>query len=222
MDLSLKPQQRPEQRMHTVTIEEILRLGDQANKDRPALENYFSPSKRAQFEKDFIHYLNTSLLEMKHGHLDMDLYLVFVLSFQFITPLLEIPAEKELKLFYRLLEQKYDVEKLDVNLHFTADDYHKGMVGEEKALSSFREELDESYSGRREVKETVQKRLKQDGIEAIMKWQQEKGLPELAEAFGRCVVLPSFFSFKDKKLLDFYRRSTEGITYEVAVPELTS
>ena len=222
MDLSLRPQQRPGHRMHTVTIEEILRLGEDSGRDRPALENYFSPTKKEQFIKDFLHYLNTSLLEMKHGNMDMDLYLVFVLSFQFITPLLEIHAEKEFGLFCRLLEQKYDIKDPDINLHFTADEYNRDTMGEEEALSSFRDELDESYSGRREVKEPVQKRLKQDGVNAIMKWQQKKGLPELAEAFGRCVVLPSFFSFKDKKLLDFYRRSTEGITYEVAVPEINS
>jgi len=206
--------------MHTVTIDQILSLGDRTSKDRPALENYFSPPKRAQFEKDFIHYLNTSLLEVKHGNLDMDLYLVFILSFQFITPLLEIQAEKETGLFYRLLEQKYNVNEPDINLHFTADEYDRGMIGEKEALETFREELDDSYSGYREVKETVQKRLKQDGIRAIMKWQQQKNLPELAEAFGRSVVIPSFFSFRDKKLLEFYNRTTEGIKYEVAVPEI--
>lgn len=298
MDLSLRPQQRPEQRMHTVTIEEIVSLGNRWDDSRPPLENYFSPSRREQFEKDYIHYLNTLLLDMKHGNLDLDLYLVFVLTFQFIAPLLGIHAERELGQFYRILEQRYDVEEPDINLHFSTDRYvappstipspreeddedpdtqagefsaeeyqgehtdaareqeegatlddgenipgddgkhaqgneaddrsgeatgagpGKETIGEEEALSAFRHELDATWKGRREVKASVQNRLKQDGIRAIMKWQQEKDFPELAEAFGRSVVIPSFFSFRDRKLLDFYRRTTEGITYEVAVPEM--
>jgi hypothetical protein len=254
MDLSLRPQQRPEQRLHTVTIDEIVSLGSRWDDARPPLENYFSPSRREQFEKDYIHYLNTLLLEMKHGNLDLDLYLVFVLTFQFIAPLLGIPAERELVQFCKILEEKYDVEEPDINLHFSTDEYvappktlvhdareaspgaagekeaipgapveedrTQGMIGEKEALNAFEQELDETFEGRREVKESVQKRLKQDGIGAIMKWQKEKDFPELAEAFGRSVVIPSFFSFRDRKLLGFYRSTTEGITYEVAVPEI--
>jgi hypothetical protein len=52
-----------------------------------------------------------------------------------------------------------------------------------------------------------------------MKWQELKGVTELAEAFGRCVVIPVLFSFTDKKMLGFYRQTTEGIQYEVEVPE---
>jgi cytochrome P450 len=220
MDLSLRPQQRPEHRMHTVTIEEIVSLGDRWDDRRPALEQYFSPTRRTQFEKDYIHYLNTLLLEVKHGNLDLDLYLVFVLTFQFIAPLLGIPVEKELGLFYKILEQRYDVDEMDINLHFSTYEGSNKMIGEEEALSAFRQELDATWEGRREVKERVQKRLKQDGIRAIMRWQQEKDFPELAEAFGRSVVIPSFFSFRDRKLLGFYQSTTEGITYEVAVPEM--
>jgi len=134
-----------------------------------------------------------------------------------------------LVLFYRILEEKYEVDDLDINLHFRMGEDEsesleiskskKGVVKEDEALSSFRQELENSYEGRREVKETVQKRLKQDGMEAIMKWQQMKGIPELAEAFGRSIVIPSFFSFTDKKLLGFYRQNTAGISYEVAVPD---
>ena len=303
MDLSLRPQQRPEQRMHTVTIEEIVSLGDRRDERRPPLEHYFSPTRREQFEKDYIHYLNTLLLEIKHGNLDLERYLVFVLTFQFIAPLLGIPAERELGQFYKVLEQKYDVEELDINLHFSTDQYvappgilqsseadspgeeegdrtgsyngpqdddHTGetgegiatarqeqndkrvpgrekddqidsdggsemnnekdyandidpkMIREREALEAFRNELDATWEGRREVKSSVQKRLKQDGIQSIMKWQQEKDFPELAEAFGRSVVIPSFFSFRDRKLLAFYRNTTEGITYEVAVPDILS
>ena len=111
------------------------------------------------------------------------------------------------------------MNELDINLHFTTNELEEGMVAEEVALVSFRRELENSYDGRREVKESVQKRLKQDGIAAIMKWQQEKGIPELAEAFGRSIVIPSFFSFIDKKLVEFYRKTTRGISYEVAVPD---
>lgn len=205
--------------MHTVTIDEIVELGKHLDTPHPPLENYFSPTRKERFIKDYLHYLNSSLLDAKHGHLDLDMYLVFVFSFQFTAPLLKIPAEKELGIFYRILEHQYEVEDLDINLHFSMDDPGEGMLGEKDALAAFRQELENSYEGRREIKEPVQKRLKQDGIEAIMKWQQIKSITELAEAFGRSIVIPSFFSFTDKKLIDFYRRSTDGITYEVAIPE---
>jgi len=230
MALSLIPQQQPEHRMHTVTIDEIISLAEMVDGRQPPLENYFSPTRKAHFVKDYIHYLNSSLLEAKNKKLDQNLYLVFVLSFQFIAPLLEIPTERELVLFYRILENRYEVEDLDINLHFSMGDREpmdpeaasseKVIVGEEDALASFRDELENSYQGRRDVKEIVQKRLKHDGIESIKKWQQSKGLPELAEAFGRSIVIPSFFSFTDKKLVKFYRQSTLGISYEVDVPEL--
>src|SRR6056297_3633167 len=216
MALSMQPRQLPQQRMHTITIDEIIALGEmQPDVGKPQLENYFSPAKREQFEKDYIHYLNSSLLNAKHGELDMDLYLVFVLSFQFIAPLLDIPVEEELKQFLKVLKKRYGMENPDINLHFTSDDYDEGMLGEEEALESFREELDESYEGRRDVKESVQKRLKKDAIDSIMEWQQKKELTELAEAFGRSIVIPAFFDFSDKKLVGFYRKATEGINYEV-------
>ncbi len=221
MALSMRPSQSPQQRMHTITIDEIIALGEvQPDVGKPQLEHYFSPAKREQFEKDYIHYLNSSLLNAKHGELDMDLYLVFVLSFQFIAPLLDISVEDELEQFLKILQKRYGMNDPDINLHFTTDDYDEGMIGEEKALESFREELDESYEGRREVKESVQKRLKKDAIDSIMEWQQKKELTELAEAFGRSIVIPAFFDFTDKKLVGFYRRATEGISYEVAVPEV--
>lgn len=219
MAMSLVPRMIPEQRMHTVTIEEILALGEQIESIQPPLEHYFSPTRKEMFIKDYLHYLNTSLLEVKHGHLDLDLYLVFVLSFQFTSPLLEIPVKKELDHFHHILEHHYDVDDLDINLHFTNDEPEEGMVAEEDALLSFRRELENSYEGKREVRESVQKRLKQDGIEAIMKWLHAKGIPELAEAFGRSIVIPSFFSFVDQKLVEFYRKTTGDIRYEVAVPE---
>jgi hypothetical protein len=78
------------------------------------------------FIKDYLHYLNTSLLEAKHGRLDLDLYLVFVLSFQFTSPLLEIPVKKELDHFYHILEHHYGVNELDINLHFTIDEPEEG------------------------------------------------------------------------------------------------
>jgi len=219
MAMSLVPELVPEQRMHTVSIEEILTLGERIEKNQPPLEYYFSPSRRDMFVKDYLHYLNSSLLDAKHGHLDLDLYLVLVLSFQFTSPLLEIGVEKEMDKFVHILERHYNVNELDINLHFTTDELEEGMVSEEAALLSFSRELEYSYDGRREVKETVQKRLKQDGISAIMKWQQEKSIPELAEAFGRSIVIPSFFSFIDKKLVEFYRQTSRGIRYEVAVPD---
>jgi len=219
LELSMTPQQRPEQRMRIVTINEIISIGSHFQKEQPPLENYFSPTKKEQFIKDYLHYLNTELLEAKHGKLDVDMFLMFVLSFQFTAPLLKIPAEKEFGLFFRILQKNYNIEEPDLNLYFTTDDFDEGMVGEEEALLSYKQELKESYEGFREVKESVQARLKTDGVEAIMIWQQIKDMPSLAEAFGRSIVIPSFFAFTDKKLVGFYKRATEGISYEVAVPK---
>jgi hypothetical protein len=219
MTISLIPQQRPEQGMKTVTIEEILSLGRKFAITQPPLEHYFSPGRKEQFIKEYIHYLNSSLLEAKHGQMDLDLYLMFVISFQFIAPLLGISAEKEMVLFYRIVQENYQVAEPDINLHFTINTIEEGMAGEDEALSSFRHELEHSYTGRREVKESVQGRLKQDGIESINNWQKEKDLPSLAEAFGRSIVIPSFFSSLDKRLVKFYQDSTAGITYEVAIPD---
>ena len=219
MRFSIQPEPRPEQRIQTVTIDEILTLCENETDHKPALEHYFSPPKKEVFIKEFLHYLNSGLLEAKHGNMDRNQYLVFVLSFQFTAPLLEIPAEKELGLFFRILQKTYNVEEIDLNLHFCLEDLDEKMMGEKEVLESFRDELEESYQGSREVKESVQKRLKQDAIGSIMFWQQNETLPELAEAFGRSIVIPSFFSFSDKKLVNFYKSTTVGITYQVSVPE---
>ena len=218
MRFSLQPEPRPEHRLRSVTIDEILSLSSQEEEHRPPLEHYFSPTKKEAFIKDFLHYLNTGLLEAKHGELNSDKYLVFILSFQFTAPLLEISAEKELGIFYKILQKNYQVEEIDLNLHFSMESRKIGMVSEQEAINSFRDELEDAYKGIREVKESVQKRLKNDANEAIMQWQKEQNITALAEAFGRSVVIPSFFSFLDKKTLKFYRATTQGITYRVAVP----
>ncbi len=219
MRLSLQPEPRPEHRLRAVTIDEIVSLCSHEEEHRPPLEHYFSPSKKEAFIKDFLHYLNTGLLEAKHGELNSDKYLVFILSFQFTAPLLEISAEKELGIFYKILQKNYKVEEIDLNLHFSMESRKSGMVSEQEAINAFRDELEDAYNGIREVKESVQKRLKHDATEAIMQWQREQNITSLAEAFGRSVVIPSFFSFVDKKTLRFYRGTTQGITYRVAVPE---
>lgn len=219
MRFSLQPEPRPEHRIRTVSIDEVLSLGEKLPGDRPQLEHYFSPTKKEAFIKDYLHYLNSGLLDVKHGNLDIDLYLVFILSFQFTAPLLEIPAEKELGLFFRTLQKTYKIEEIDLNLNFSIDSYKSGMVSEQEAINAFRDELEDSYHGIREVKESVHKRLKKDAIEAIMRWQRDQSIPALAEAFGRSIVIPSFFSFMDKKMIRFYRGTTHGISYKVAVPE---
>jgi hypothetical protein len=219
MRFSIQPEQRPEQRLRTVSIDDVVLACENNPGTRPPLEHYFSPDRKESFIKKFLHYLNTGLLEAKHGQLDEDQYLAFVLSFQFTAPLLDIPAEKELGLFYRILQKNYGVEELDLNLHFSTDEYEGRMVGEKEALEAFRQELEEHYEGVREVKESVQQRLKKDAISSIIEWQRENNIPLLAEAFGRSIVIPSFFSFKDKKLIQFYRENTQGIMYRVAVPE---
>lgn len=219
MRFSIRPEPSPEQRIRSVTIDEILSVSSKLPGDRPRLEHYFSPTRKEAFVKGYLHFLNTALLEAKHGELDIDLYLVFVLSFQFIAPLLEIPAEKELGLFFRLLQDTYGIEEIDLNLKFGTDAHKAGGVSEQEAINAFRDELEDKYNGVREVKESVQKRLKKDAIEAIMKWQRTKTIPALAEAFGRSIVIPSFFSFMDKRMINFYRGTTHGITYRVAIPE---
>lgn len=218
MRFSIQPEPRPEQQLRTVSFDEILAVLEGDPGEKPALEHYFSPSKKDDFIKDFLHYLNSSLLDARHGQMDSDRYLLMVMLFQFTSPLLEIPTEKELGLFYRILQKTYKVTEIDLNLHFSLDRFEEGMVGEAEALEAFRNELGTSYDASREVKEVVQKRLKRDAIEAIMKWQKNSEIPALAESFGRSVVLPSFFSFQDKKLISFYRNSTNGIQYKVAVP----
>lgn len=219
MRFSLQPEPRPEQRMRTLSLDELLSICEHDPGEKPQLEHYFSPTKKEQFIKDFLHFLNTGLLDAKHGKLDLDKYLAFILSFQFTAPLLEIPSEKELGIFYRILEKNYQVEDLDLNLHFSRESRESGMVSEQEALNAFRDELEDAYNGLREVKEGVQKKLKQDAIESIMLWQKDKSNAALAEAFGRSIVIPSFFSFTDKKTMKFYRAATHGITYRVAVPE---
>ena len=219
MRFSIQPEQRPEQRMQTVSIDEVVQACENAPGGKPPLEHYFSPTKKASFIKKFLHYLNTGLLEAKHGELDAEQYLAFVLSFQFTAPLLEIPAEKELGLFFRILQNTYGVKELDLNLHFGTEDHESDMVGEKEALEALRHELEDYFGESREVKESVRKRIKKDAVRSILDWQREKSIPTLAEAFGRSIVIPSFFSFRDNKLREFYRANTLGIMYQVAVPE---
>ena len=219
MRFSLQPEPRPEQILRTVSLDEIMGACENVPGKKPLLEHYFSPSKKQSFIKEFLHYLNTGLLEAKHGKLHRESYLAFILSFQFTAPLLEIPAEKELGLFYRILQKTYRVKEVDLNLHFSMEQYEGEMVGEKEALQAYRTELDEYFGDSMEVKERVRKRVKKDAIAAIMEWQREKSIPALAEAFGRTIVIPSFFSFSDRKLLHFYRQNTAGITYRVGVPD---
>jgi len=219
MRFSLQPEPRPEQNLRTITIDEIMTTCENFPGTKPPLEHYFSPTKKALFIKAFLHYLNSGLLEAKHGKLDREQYLAFVLSFQFTAPLLEIPAEKELGLFFRILQKTYQVEELDMNLHFCLDHYEGEMAGEKEALEAFRNELGEFYGDSLEVKESVQLRVKKDAIASILGWQRERSIPLLAEAFGRSIVIPSFFSFTNKRLVHFYRQCSEGITYRVAVPD---
>ena len=219
MRFSLQPEPRPEQRMQTVTLDEIMTACENIQGGKPALEYYFSPPKKQAFIKDFLHYLNTELLEAKHGNLYRESYLALILSFQFTSPLLEIPSEKELGLFFRILQKNYQVKEVDLNLHFSMEQYEGSMVGEKEAVQAYRRELDEHFGHTMEVKDQVQKRVKKDALASIMEWQREKSLPALAEAFGRTIVIPSFFSFSDRRLVEFYRTNTKGITYRVAVPD---
>ena len=218
--MNLEP--RPSFRMETLLLEEIMECLNYREDEKPPLENYFSPGKREQFEKDYRHYLNTCILDARHGMLDQDLYLVMVLSFQFIAPLLEIPVKKELELFLFILTERYDQELPVIIITFTPDAYQEGMMGEEEALKKFVDELNSSYDMRRAVKDSVQKRLKNDGIQAIMNWQHSKRLRDLAAAFGRSIIIPAFFEFTDKKLLGFYRNATSGIKYELALPDFST
>ena len=219
MRFSIQPEPRQEQNMRTVSIDDIVSACENDPGSKPTLEHYFSPTKKEAFIKDFLHYLNSGLLEAKHGNLDKEQYLAFILSFQFTAPLLEISTEKELGLFYRILQKTYKVEEVDLNLHFSMELYEGEMVGEKEALEAFRSEVGEYFGDSRELKKSVQLRVKKDAIASIMDWQREQSIPVLAEAFGRTIVIPSFFSFSDRRLQQFYRQNTEGITYRVAVPD---
>ena len=219
MRFSIQPEPRPEQRMRTLSIDEVQAICEYEAGVKPLLEHYFSPTKKGVFIKEFLHYLNTLLLEAKHGELNSDQYLVLVFSFQFTAPLLEIPAEKEFGLFYRILRKSYGVEEIDLNLHFGTGELREDLVGEKEALKSYRDELRESYEGTREIKESVEKRIKKDAIEAIMGWQEERSLTNLAKAFGRSVVIPAFFSCINRRLITFYKDTTGGVTYQVAIPD---
>jgi hypothetical protein len=219
MRFSIQPEPRPEQILRTVTIDEIMTVCEFDSGDKPPLDTYFSPTRRDEFIKEFLHYLNTRLLKARHGDLGREQYLALLLSFQFTAPLLEISAEKELGLFYRILQKTYRVEVVDLNLHFCMEQYEGELVGELEALEAFRSDLNNFYGDSLEVRESVQKRLKKDAIDSIMDWQREQELPALAEAFGRSIVIPSFFLFSDKRVVRFYRQTTEGITYRVAVPD---
>ena len=143
MRFSLQPEQRPEQKMRTVSIDEVMNVCENNPGIKPPLEHYFSPTKKESFIKKFLHYLNTGLLEAKHGNLDNEQYLAFVLSFQFTAPLLEIPAEKELGRFYRILQNTYGVEEVDLNLHFGTGEYEGTLVGEKEALEGHARALPE-------------------------------------------------------------------------------
>jgi len=218
MRFSLQPEPRPEFSMRTLSLDDIIAVCEREPGSRPALEHYFSPDRKAQFIKELRHYINSLLLEARHGNMDQDQYLVLVMIFQFICPLLEVSAEKELGLFFRILKKSYGVEEIDLNLHFSLDSYEGNMLEEKEIIASFREELESSYQGRREVKESVQTRLKRDAIETIMDWQRERSLPALAGAFGRSIVIPSFFAYSDKRLIRFYRAASMGISYRLALP----
>jgi len=218
MRFSIEPEQRPEQGMRTLPIEEIIALLEFHAGEKPQLEHYFSPTKKESFIKEFLHYINTLLLQAKNGSMDRDMYVVLLLTFQFTAPLLEISAEKEFGLFYRILEKNYDVEDVDMNIHFATGD-QESLLDEDQAVRHYREELKETYEGSREIKESVQKRVKKDAIGAIMAWQEERTLPKLAAAFGRTVVIPAFFSCTNRRLIEFYRETTGEITYRVGIPE---
>ncbi len=69
MRFSIQPEQRPEQRMRTVSIEEVVTACENTQRTRPPLEHYFSPTKKESFVKKFMHYLNTGLLDAKHGEM---------------------------------------------------------------------------------------------------------------------------------------------------------
>ena len=56
MRFSLQPEQRPEPRMRSLSIDEILSLAEKDPGTRPPLENYFSPTKKETFTKDYLHF----------------------------------------------------------------------------------------------------------------------------------------------------------------------
>ena len=65
MRFSIQPEPRPELRIRTVSIDEVLSLGEKIEGERPQLEHYFSPTKRDAFIKEFLHFLNSGLKGIK-------------------------------------------------------------------------------------------------------------------------------------------------------------
>ena len=167
MRFSIQPAPRQEGHLRTVSIDEIVAACESDYGAKPILEYYFSPTKKEYFIKEFLHYLNSGLLEAKHGNLNQDQYLAFVLSFQFTSPLLDISSEKELGLFFRILQKTYKVEEPDLNLHFSMENYEGAFLGEKEALEALKSELQDYYGDSLEVKESVKKRLRNDAIASI-------------------------------------------------------
>lgn len=219
MELSFSHEMLPEQRLQMVSIDDIISFGRRASPKHPSLDNYFSPTKKERFEHNYKHFLNSELLEAKHGNMDKNQYVMFVLSFQFTAPLLGIQTAKEFGKFYDTLQQTYAITEPDLSLLFSTDEQYEDRVSQEEVLAAYQDELDTSYTGVREVKSGVQKRLKKDGMNAIFDWQRDKETASLAVAFGRSIVIPSFFDYVDKRLVSFYERVTDGITYQVGIPE---
>jgi len=229
MDMSMRLTQT-----YDCTIDEIITLLDEPSKYTPllrkGLEDYFSPAKSGSIEKEFEKYLKHEMYMMKNNDFSRDNYIALTLSFQFTSPLLGLMKQDETgiyvqyKKFQKLLKEKYDLS--DPRMKFDIrEDVPESFLDEHDALDAYSDDLEENFGKDRNIKESVQDRLRQDGNNAVKLWQNkcksqdEASLAALSEAFGRCVVIPTFFSYKDKKLLNFYHESTKNIKYYIEIPE---
>lgn len=244
MNMSMIPSQRPEQRLEQrkLPIDVIVNLWNSDNTLHQqvvrSLEDYFSPEKAHKLNSAFANYLKGEIHNARRGFLNSNHYVSLVLSFQFTAPLLnlidyknengEITAARDE--FYTILKRKYDIIGQPYMM-FKRDNTFDSekIIDESEAMKIYGSDLNENFNGKRDVKDSVHMRLKKDGIDSVKLWLHERkkcisdftwgGALALSEAFGRSIVIPSFFLYKDAKLFDFYKKSADGITYYIAIPE---
>lgn len=200
-------------------IEDIISIADRFATEHPPLADYFSPTRTQRFMEDYREFLRTMTYRTRQAELGEEGYVAMALSLQFTAPLLGIEASGELRGFCEALSKTYGIREPDLSLRFLGDEPEEGAWDEFSALHAYASQLQDAYKAKRSASHAAQAKVKRDGIEAVMTYQRERTLGALAEAFGRSVVVPAFFEYKDKRLVGFYRSVTEGVRYSLCVPE---
>jgi hypothetical protein len=226
------------------TLDEIVGLWRGVTDKHPelvkGLEDYFGHDRSERLSAAFTNYLRGELLAIKRDTIHRDQYVSLALSFEFTARLLGLfkaDANNAIYLsfldFQKVLKQKYNTSLPQVKFDFEGGtDSENKFLGEDEALKDYSNNLDEDFKGNRDVKDLACTKLRNDGIKAVMRWQHyrkelcsqtgsyiENCKCVLSEAFGRSIVIPAFFSIHDKKLENFYRKSTDDIKYYIEVPD---